>query len=91
MIGFGKGIQLKITTDGTESVQQLSNYDGLKPSITIRADSSNKGTCYVGYNSNPDFPLAANEAITLNWINPLENQLCWKDDGTAGMILYVMG
>ena len=82
-------VQNSVGDGVTRKLVPNANY--VRPSVTIRADPNNSATILIGFNGSASFPMAANSAITIDWFNPVKNNLCWNDGGHAGQIVYVVG
>lgn len=82
-------VQNSVGDSVTRKLAPNANY--VRPSVTIRADPGNSDTVFIGFNGSASFPLAADSSITIEWFNPVKNNLCWNDGGHPDQIIYVIG
>ena len=90
LIGYGQGVQEHIVTTGSGvPIRLLRDVDFVRPVITIFNNGSS--TINIGFNNSCNIPLNAGNSLPLYWINPTKSQLCYNDNGNAGVIINIIG
>ena len=67
------------------------NADYVRHSVTIKADSGNTHAVSIGFNGTYSYSFSPGDSLTIEWFNPVKNNLCWNDLFNAGQTIYVVG